>query len=287
MHTHIHTLTHTLVHTFTYTHLYTYTHSYLSPFFTNPFLLTVHEEPTCGNLLVWPWSGDNLLAEGQAQNGMASPLLFSQLLAKDDHSKQCSTHPRSVTTGHGFFILQPLSTRALTWTCLFCGWSAATSRITTHMGPLLLGEMSLKVRRQALQDPGLAARQQDTEQGCSSRRHLFTCKSRWRPGQRSCQGGKWLTASQAAKLRPWRSLDVLPMKWLLDNLLSKYQKYAYKCQRECFRVFYLQIFNYIFCLNWFSKELKIAAWLGYSSPELPCGLIPSSPGIRVCGHCIC
>lgn len=55
--------------------------------------------------------------------------------------------------------------------------------------------------------------------------------------------------------------DVLPVKWLLDNLLSKYQRYAYRRQRECFWVFYLQIFNYIFCLNWFPKELKIAALL--------------------------
>lgn len=38
-------------------------------------------------------------------------------------------------------------------------------------------------------------------------------------------------------------------------------------------MFYLQIFNYIFCLNWFSKELKIAALLWSRSPVLPGGLI--------------
>lgn len=77
------------------------------------------------------------------------------------------------------------------------------------------------------------------------------------------------------------------MQWLLDNLFGKYQRYERRGQREGFRVFYLQIFNYILCLNWFSKELKIAGLLWDHSPCSPA----ASLGARACdclsGSCVC
>lgn len=100
---------------------------------------------------------------------------------------------------------------------------------------------------------GLRPGQQDVEQGSLCQETLVHSVSDQDEDLGTGSRSGRLTASQAAKLRMHRSWDVLPTKRLLDSLLSKYRR-----QGECFRGFYLHIFNYIFYLNWFSKELKIA-----------------------------
>ena len=47
--------------------------------------------------------------------------------------------------------------------------------------------------------------------------------------------------------------------------------------------FYLQISNHIFCLNWFSQELKAAALPGAALVSFPRGFTPGGPGRRACG----
>ena len=47
--------------------------------------------------------------------------------------------------------------------------------------------------------------------------------------------------------------------------------------------FYLQISNHIFCLNWFSQELKAAALPGGAPVSFPGGFAPGGPGRRACG----
>ena len=47
--------------------------------------------------------------------------------------------------------------------------------------------------------------------------------------------------------------------------------------------FYLQISNHIFCLNWFSQELKAAALPGGALVSFPGGFAPGGPGRRACG----
>lgn len=73
------------------------------------------------------------------------------------------------------------------------------------------------------------------------------------------------------------------MKWLLDNLLGKYQRHAFRSQRERFWVFYLQIFNYNFCLSWFSKELEMAALLGHCCLGIPSTLLGAHLAVACAG----
>lgn len=78
--------------------VHTYTHSHLPlSSSTNIFLLTVHEEAMCGNLLVWPWSGDNLFAEGWAPNGHCHP---HALLSASSQRWAHTRGPHLLACGH-------------------------------------------------------------------------------------------------------------------------------------------------------------------------------------------